>query len=57
VPYPATITLSDPVNGIFTSAVETTQGPYGFTSDDAYSAAASGSSWPTDASGGQLSSQ
>lgn len=28
-PYPATITLSNPQNGVFTTLVETTSGPYG----------------------------
>jgi hypothetical protein len=49
--YPATITLSDPVNGVFTSLIETAQGPYGFTNVDTYS----GGSWPGGASGGQPS--
>lgn len=32
-PYPATVTLSDPVGGQFTRGVEQTSGPYGSTND------------------------
>jgi hypothetical protein len=36
VPYPATITLSDPINGVFYNMTETTSGPQGFTNNYAY---------------------
>jgi hypothetical protein len=52
VPYPASIQLSDPVNGTFTVITETTQGPEGFTTT--YNGTPPG--WPTDASGGQPAS-
>ncbi len=35
-PYPASITLSDPVDGHFTQLTETTTGPDGFTNQDTY---------------------
>ena len=35
-PYPATIVLSDPVNGVFTYMTETTAGPHGLTSTYTY---------------------
>ncbi|HXA30964.1 MAG TPA: hypothetical protein VNV87_01800 [Acidimicrobiales bacterium] len=35
-PYPATITLSQPMNGVFTSMTETTSGPEGFSSTYTY---------------------
>ena len=41
-PYPATITLSDPVNGLYTTLTEVTSGPYGSTSVYTYGT----SMWP-----------
>jgi hypothetical protein len=35
-PYPATIALADPVNGVFTSMTETTTGPEAFTTTYSY---------------------
>ncbi len=45
IPYPATIILSNPVNGMFTSIVETTSGPAGSTGTYTY-----GGVWPAGAS-------
>lgn len=44
-PYPATITLSDPVGGVFTKLTDTTSGPYGTVSNWYYP-----QNWPFGAS-------
>jgi len=47
-PYPATVELSSPHNGVFTHIVETTTGPQGFVQTFTYPYP-----WPTNASGGK----
>lgn len=48
-PYPATIVLSNPANGLFTTLTETTSGPQGRVQTFSYPAS-SQQSWPNDAS-------